>query len=50
MAITQPEIADFEKLGTWNLKLDDEVYEITTMMSRLSRRISPDGSLPMKAD
>ena len=30
MAITQSEIAEFEKLGTWNLKLDGEVYEITT--------------------
>ncbi len=29
MALTQSEIAEFEKLGTRNLKLDGEVYEIT---------------------
>ncbi len=30
MALTQSEIAEFEKLGTWNLKLDGEVSRITT--------------------
>lgn len=30
LALTQPEIAEFEKLGTRNLELDGEVYKITT--------------------
>jgi isoleucyl-tRNA synthetase len=30
MALTQEEIAEFEKLGTWNLKLDGEAHAITT--------------------
>ncbi len=30
LALTQPEIAEFEKLGTRNLELDGEVYQITT--------------------
>jgi isoleucyl-tRNA synthetase len=29
MALTQNEIAEFEKLGTWNLKLDGETHNIT---------------------
>jgi isoleucyl-tRNA synthetase len=30
LALTQPEIAEFEKLGKRNLELDGEVYKITT--------------------
>ena len=30
LALTQPEIAEFEKLGTRNLELDGEVFQITT--------------------
>ena len=30
LALTQPEIAEFEKLGSRNLELNDEVYQITT--------------------